>query len=152
MGKVDKGTKETRAKLTTDPIISLLKAKKIDLDHVNAVDDIYYAYRLITDEVSTIKVHVMERMSPSHKGEYQPQGQLRRIKDFQRWANVLREHDVDLSSALDIIVYRNSPHSVDRSRKRRNGTALKNLVDALNLYCRLRGWKQPLLPRPRPVH
>lgn len=142
MGKVDKGTVETRTKLSPDPIVSLLKAQKIDLDHVNAVDEIDCAYRYITEDVSKVKVHVMERMSPSHKGDYQSYNSIRMERMFKDWANKLIEHGLNLSAVLSIAVYRQSPHQVDRQYKQRNGKALENFVEALDLYCCLRGWKR----------
>lgn len=56
------------------------------------------------------------------------------------WANACAKDSVSHSLAIDVLCYGFSCAAIDRDRRVRRGTTRDNLIRALELYARLRGW------------
>lgn len=63
------------------------------------------------------------------------------VSSYVEWAQQCLRDKISHAMAIDIIVFGHSCRAVDRDRRVRAGTARQNLVDALTLYCRLKGWR-----------
>ncbi|MDF2367487.1 hypothetical protein [Sneathiella sp.] len=56
------------------------------------------------------------------------------MRRFTRWAVAVQEAGLSLAAVLDVIVFGQSCRAVDRARRKRNGYARAQILDALELY------------------
>ena len=138
--KFDHGTVETRRKLEVDPIFAMSKAGKLRREHIAAVESIDGGFRLAVDGYGGVKVHVVEYIGREYHQGDPSIAKITLEREYKRWANSLRGHNIPTGQVLDMIIFRNSPHKVDRVNRQRNGTAAGYLVRALDLYCKMRRW------------
>lgn len=62
------------------------------------------------------------------------------INIYISWAKCCTKSGLSHAMALDVLCFGLSCRKVDRDRRLKNGSARKNLMQALELYCSLRGW------------
>lgn len=65
----------------------------------------------------------------------------RLISGYVEWAKRCHKEKISHSMILDILIYGHSCRRVDQDRRIRSGTARKNLMEGLVLYCLLQGWR-----------
>jgi hypothetical protein len=62
------------------------------------------------------------------------------MEDYWTWAKEAQRQRVDHAGIILILVEGMSLTGLDAARRKRKGYAKAELVDGLNLFCRLRGW------------
>lgn len=63
------------------------------------------------------------------------------VSSYIEWAERCLREKISHAMAVDILAFGHSCRAVDRDRRLRAGTARRNLIEALALYCRLKGWR-----------
>ncbi|TVQ82561.1 MAG: hypothetical protein EA357_08895 [Micavibrio sp.] len=63
-----------------------------------------------------------------------------KIALYFQWAERCKTEKLNHAAAVDILIYGKSCRAVDRVRHMRNGSARRNLLACLDVYCTLRGW------------
>lgn len=106
-----------------------------------AADAIASAVALITGEVA-IRTQSFQRLGRGHTrpDEDRVSRQATLVQRYQAWCERAGERELNVSDVLQILVHGESCHQQDRRIRRRNGTALHNLLEALDLYAVLQGW------------
>jgi hypothetical protein len=66
----------------------------------------------------------------------------RLVNTYIDWTQRCQRKKVSHAMIVDVLVFGFSCRQVDRDRRQRTGTARKNLVDGLCLYCALKGWPE----------
>ncbi|GEM_PF-4134465 len=61
---------------------------------------------------------------------------------YVQWSKLCQVERVSHAMAMDSVAYGKSLRQIDHDRRQRTGTAKSNLIDALDLYCKMRGWKR----------
>ena len=61
---------------------------------------------------------------------------------FAEWVYSCKAAGLDAGAAIDVIYHGVSLNAVDAAKRKRKGWARGNLLAALNLYCRARGWAE----------
>ncbi len=69
-----------------------------------------------------------------------PDKHIQMIDNYTKWANECLNQKISHTIILDILCFGHSCRSVDKARRIRKGTARKNLMNGLNLYCQMKGW------------
>ncbi len=80
----------------------------------------------------------LAKISTSRVNHSDYEGEL--INIYFKWAKSCKEKELHHSAAIDILIYGKSCIEVDRNRRVRNGWAKNNLLESLNIYCKIRGW------------
>ena len=106
-----------------------------------AAEAIAAAVALITGEIG-IRTQSFQRLGRglSRPDETRANRQTLLIQRYQAWQQRASERDISVSDVLQILVHGESCHQQDRRNRRRNGSALAHLLDALELYAVLQGW------------
>jgi hypothetical protein len=60
---------------------------------------------------------------------------------YVQWTARCREERISHSLIADILVYGFSCRALDRDQRVRAGTAKRNLLRGLSLYCKMKGWR-----------
>jgi hypothetical protein len=63
-------------------------------------------------------------------------------RTYMEWAETGVRGKFSHAAALDLICYGKTLEIVDSERRKRHGWARENLRDALDAWCKLRGWKK----------
>jgi hypothetical protein len=64
-----------------------------------------------------------------------------KIRAYFEWAQKCHHLKISHAMILDILVFGHSCRQADRDRRVRAGSARQNLMDGLDLYCKLQGWR-----------
>lgn len=67
----------------------------------------------------------------------------RLIHGYVEWTKQCHREKISHAMMIDILVFGFSCRQQDRDRRLRSGSARKNLMDGLTLYCLLQGWPTP---------
>lgn len=67
----------------------------------------------------------------------------RLIHGYVEWTKQCHREKISHAMIVDILVFGFSCRQQDRDRRLRSGSARKNLMDGLTLYCLLQGWPTP---------
>lgn len=67
----------------------------------------------------------------------------RLIHGYIEWTKQCHREKISHAMIIDILVFGFSCRQQDRDRRLRRGSARKNLMDGLTLYCLLQGWPTP---------
>lgn len=67
----------------------------------------------------------------------------RLIHGYVEWTKQCHREKISHAMIIDILVFGFSCRQQDRDRRLRSGSARKNLMDGLTLYCLLQGWPTP---------
>lgn len=62
-------------------------------------------------------------------------------RTYMEWADIGDKGKFSHAAALDIICYGKGLREVDSGRRKAHGFAKTNLVNALDVWCEVRGWK-----------
>ena len=73
----------------------------------------------------------------------EPDYPVRLVEDYFRWGRACQEKGLEHAMIMDVLGYGFSCAETDRRRRRRKGTTAAQLRAALDLFCRLRGWRRP---------
>ena len=57
------------------------------------------------------------------------------------WARECYARSISHAAIVDILMDNKSSRDVDTRRKKRNGWATQNLIEGLDLFCKMQGWK-----------
>lgn len=60
---------------------------------------------------------------------------------LKKWAKECANYKVSTHMVIDYLIIGKSMVEIDRENKRRKGTAKKNLLEALDIYSQIRGWR-----------
>ena len=71
----------------------------------------------------------------------EPDYPVQLVEDYFRWGRACQGEGLEHAMVMDILGYGFSCAETDRRRRRRKGTAAEELRAALDLFCRLRGWR-----------
>lgn len=80
----------------------------------------------------------LPKISHSHKNNAEFESEI--INTYFEWVQQCKAKNLSHSASIDIIVYGKTCKETDRNRRVRNGWARKNLLDCLNIYCKINGW------------
>lgn len=140
----DRGTPETRRKLTTDVIYLMHRRGSLTADHVRAAEEIRSIAAAIGRHVS-LRASDPSRPLAHGVGGAIPLGAMTRrehdiyIRRFGPWRDHLAENlRIRKSQArvvLSVILDNETLASADRALRARHGTAAKYVGQALRLYC-----------------
>lgn len=139
-------TPQTKRKLTADPITRLWRAGELDQRQKDAADAIYLGVRLVCGDVIS-RPPSYERPAPGARAgragrivEHETEWQYRMQRHYAEWVDEMTERRLPVGPVLDIIVTQTAPTTIDRQRRVRKGTTKTFLIEALDLYVKLRGW------------
>ncbi len=130
-----------------EPLLTLLDKGYINRDQLAAGEEIRKAFEEITSPVAvrTSRAESSEAEGSffvphrcgGHLTEWAPDGLVKkeRRKKYILWARALDAEA--LHPVIDVVVYGDSPGTVDRHRKAYNGKTLGQVVKALDLWCEL---------------
>ena len=107
----------------------------------SAADAIGAAVALVSGEVG-IRTQPFQRLGrgPSRPDDAKADRQAVLVQRYRHWCERAGETGINVSDVLQILVHGESCHQQDRRTRRRNGTALGHLIEALELYAVLQGW------------
>ena len=71
----------------------------------------------------------------------EPDYPVRLVEDYFRWARACQQEALEHAMVMDVLGYGFTCAETDRRRRRRKGTAAAELRAALELFCRLKGWR-----------
>lgn len=86
------------------------------------------------------------RMSDPHRLRHgrshgsETERQARRIAEYFDWAKSCKRENLCHAAVIDILCHGKSCRESDRARRVRNGWSRSNLLEALFVYCEMRGW------------
>ena len=106
-----------------------------------AAEAIAAAVALVAGEVG-IRTQSFQRLGRglSRPDEARANRQASLVQRYHAWCQRAGERELCVSDVLQILVHGESCHQQDRRTRRRNGTALAHLLEALELYAVLQGW------------
>jgi hypothetical protein len=151
---VDKGTKQTRARLREGTVSRLVRTGKLGLDEQSAAREIEYVYGKLTAEVAGKTARYGEYSDPGEKPDWPWTMRKAYRERYLPWSadlttlRSLRENGPARDIAIAVCAYGATARSLDKAYQWRKGTAQKMLVYALQEYCYIAGW----LRRPMPFH
>lgn len=103
-----------------------------------AAELIERAVSLITQGVC-IKIQSFQRAGLSyHAGWRARQAEL--VEWYQEWAREAEREGLNVSDVLQILVHGEALRDQDRRNRQRNGRAIQHLIEALEVYTKLRKW------------
>jgi len=142
-------TEPYEVKVTNEKTVTRTRRRKqdarlfddLDSYHQQAMEEILDGWNYATNGIG-VKVMQWKRFEERHRGKFPltSRGEDMRT-NFVDWATRGREREFHLRGAIEIIVFGWSLNKTDKFFKKRNGWAKWNLLDALNSYCKLRGFK-----------
>ncbi len=62
------------------------------------------------------------------------------LADYVGWSRACHSAGVSHSMIIDVLVFGFACRALDQDRRVRSGWSRRNLLDGLNLYCRMKGW------------
>ena len=106
-----------------------------------AAEAIAAAVALIAGEVG-IRTQSFQRLGRglSRPNDAKANHQATLVQRYHAWCARAGEREFNVSDVLQILVHAESCHQQDRRTRRRNGTALAHLLEALEVYAVLQGW------------
>jgi len=115
-------------------------------DHEYAMQEIFDGFNYITGNVSVRISGCYQPVRPDkHKGDYQEKDGLpwhAWIRPFYfEWVDLGQRGKFNHDAAIAIIVFGQNLKQVDTDRKKRHGFAKENLINALDVWRELRGWR-----------
>ena len=63
-------------------------------------------------------------------------------RHYLDWGRDCTIHSLNVSACMDFLAHGESIGDIERKHPKRHGWALRNLLDCLDVYCELRGWKR----------
>ena len=63
-------------------------------------------------------------------------------RHYVKWSRDCAAHRLNVSACMDFLAHGESMGDIERKHRKRHGWALRNLLDCLDVYCKLRGWKR----------
>ncbi|MDD9901564.1 MAG: hypothetical protein OXT65_11330 [Alphaproteobacteria bacterium] len=78
---------------------------------------------------------------PSTGGGNASEFHARQIKRYIAWTKECHREKIRHAMIVDILVFGLSLGESDKSRRVRKGTSRQNLLDGLDLYCKINGWR-----------
>ena len=70
------------------------------------------------------------------------EAQARLVNVYIEWTKECHKNKVSHSMIADVLVFGFPPSMLDCDRRVRKGTSRQNLIDGLDLYCKLKGWDE----------
>lgn len=143
-------TEPIETRVTAERKIARTRRRKADArifdnlleDQQQAMVEINDAFNDITGHVGASIMMYEERVSRTTGDRSQRRDILRRT--YIEWAELGLRGKFNHAAALDIIVFGKGLREVETERRKAHGFAKDNLVDALDCWCEVRGWKRAL--------
>lgn len=83
-----------------------------------------------------------ESQTPTYRTQSETDYQADLINQYFGWAKECKREKTNHAAIIDVLSFGKSCKAVDRERKCRNGWAKTNLLDGLDIYCKIMGWKK----------
>ena len=111
----------------------------LDMTQQDAMKDICLGFELLTRGMG-VKVG---SYGPRVDKSYGAQNRMMELEGlYVQWSKLCMVEKLSHAMAMDAIAYGKSMRQIDHDRRQKTGTARANLIEALDLYCKMRGWKR----------
>lgn len=131
-------TPETRAKLKQGTMARLIANNRVGGEEVMAAQEIEMVWCALTSRLFAKAGHYGERLDPSSDNDWSP-SLISAHRRYIEWANSLEGQT--LSIVIDVLIDGRSARDIDRERRWRSDTACKIVIEALEDYAKMAGWK-----------
>jgi len=81
-----------------------------------------------------------QRIPGCHTASNAGEAHGRLIQDYILWSTACAKAKISHAMVIDVLCFGFSCRMIDRDRRQTAGTTRRNLMEGLDLYCKMRGW------------